>query len=236
MLGPFKRAPRRSPVSGRQIEEWSGRVRNGRNDPCALLVCSGVDQTVCRRAGQRLLQLVAIEFEQLRNALRLSGCRDLKQAFEQRPAGLPEEVIRPAFVAARRFGNERSRERRRVSLVVSLAQFQPRRPVGTAFIDRVQDQVSAHGPVEFGDVFALRIDHDRELAARLDLAKERTDRHRLPRPGRSRDEEMLALGRARNANLGELDSRPFAPQSGAAKFSGEPARRDQREASQMLPL
>ena len=194
--------------------------------PCSC--APGIDQAVCRRAGQRLLQLIAIEFEQLRNALRLSGGRDLKQAFEERPAGLPEEVIGPAFVAARGFGNERSRERRRVRLVVSLAQFQPRRPVRTAFIDRVQDQVSAHGSIEFGDVFALRIDHDRKLSARLNLAQERTDRHRLPRPGRSRDEEMLALGRARNANLGELDSRPLAPQSGAAKFSGELARRDQR--------
>ena len=179
MLGPFQRAPRRPSVRRRQIEEWSGRVGDGRDDAGPLLVCSGVDQAVCRRAGQRLLQLVATEFEQPRNALRLSGCRDLKQAFEQRPAGLPEEVIGPAFVATRRFGNQGSRERRRVRLVVSLAQFQPRRPVRTAFIDRVQNQVSAHWTIKFGHVFALGIDHDRKLAARLNLAKERTDRHRL---------------------------------------------------------
>jgi hypothetical protein len=44
----------------------------------ALLVCSRVDQAVCRRTRQRLLQLIETELEQLRNAVRLPRCRDLK--------------------------------------------------------------------------------------------------------------------------------------------------------------
>ena len=168
--------------------------------------------------------------------MRLARGRDLKQAFEQGPARLAEEVVGAAFVAARRFGNERSRERRCVSLIVSLAQFQPRRPVGTAFIDRVQDQVSAHRTIKFGDVFALGIDHDRELAARLYLSKQRADRHRLSSSGRSRDEEVFAFSRARNSYVGERDSHAVALKPGAAKFAREPAGTDQAEASHMLPL
>ena len=93
MHGPFERAPRRSSVRRRQIEEWPGSVCNGGNNPGALLVCSWIDQTVCGRAEQSLLQLLAIKFEQLGDALRFLGYGDLKQAFEQRPARLSEEVI-----------------------------------------------------------------------------------------------------------------------------------------------
>src|SRR6266849_6236029 len=144
-LRPFEGAPWRSSVERRQVEEWPGRVRDGRDDPGALLVRARIHQAVGGRAGQCLLQLLTIKFEQLGDALRLAPCRDLKQAFQQRPAGLAEEVVRSAFVPSRRFGNQRRRECRRVGLIVALAQLKPGRPVGAAFIDRVEDQVATRG-------------------------------------------------------------------------------------------
>src|SRR5260370_41863677 len=112
MSGPFERAPRPSSVRRRQIEEWPGSVCSGGDNPGALLVCSRIDQTVCGRAGQRLLQLLAIKFEQLGDALRLAPCDVLKRAFDQRPAGLSEEVISSAFMAPSGLGNEPRRVER----------------------------------------------------------------------------------------------------------------------------
>lgn len=91
--------------------------------------------------------------------------------------------------------------------------------MGTTFIDRLQDQVSANRSIEFGDVFALRIDHDGKLAARLDLSKQRADRHRLARPGRAGNEEVFAFDRARNPYASEFDSGALAPEPGAAKLA-----------------
>src|SRR5260370_32478730 len=136
MLGPFERAPRRSSVRRRQIEEWPGRVRDGGDNPGALLVRSRIDQAVGRGTGKGLLQLVAVEFEQLRNALRLSWSRDLKQAFEQRPAGLAEEVVRSAFVSSRRVRDQRPCECRRGGPVVTRAPLKTPGPGRPALIAR----------------------------------------------------------------------------------------------------
>src|SRR6266851_5184109 len=95
-----------------------------------------------------------------------------------------------------------------------IAKLIPRSPAWATGVERVEDEVTAAGLVELRDELALRVDHHRGSTALPNLAEQRTYGDRLAGPGRTGDEEVLALKRSGYPNAGQPNARATAQLAG----------------------